>query len=69
MLSPSYKRVCVAHVRSRLLVSERRTRAVIGQPRATQRRRLRVRDDEAALMADDVLQCLTDLFVEHGPPE
>ena len=20
-------------------------------------------------MADDVLQCLTDLFVEHGPPE
>jgi putative transposase len=34
----------------------------------TQRRRP-LRDDEAALMADDVLQYLTDLFVEHGPPE
>ena len=55
-------------MRSRLLVSERRTCAVVGQPRVTQRRRP-LRDDEAALMADDVLQCLTDLFVEHGPPE
>jgi putative transposase len=55
-------------VRSRLLVSERRTCAVVGQPRVTQRRRP-LRDDEAALMADDVLQYLTDLFVEHGPPE
>jgi hypothetical protein len=38
-------------VRSRLLVSERRTCAVVGQPRETQRRRLRVRNDEAALTA------------------
>jgi hypothetical protein len=51
-----------------MLVSERRTCAVVGQPRVTQRRRP-LRDDEAALMADDVLQYLTDLFVEHGPPE
>jgi hypothetical protein len=36
-------------VRSRLAVSERRTCAVVGQPRATQRRRPQVRDDEAAL--------------------
>jgi putative transposase len=36
-------------VRSRLAVSERRSCAVIGQPRATQRRRPQVRDDEAAL--------------------
>jgi putative transposase len=34
---------------SRLPVSERRTYAVVGQPRATQRRRPRVRNDEAAL--------------------
>ena len=36
-------------MRSRLPVSERRTCAVVGQPRATQRRRPQVRDDEAAL--------------------
>ena len=39
------------HVRSRLPVSERRACAVIGQARATQRRRPEVRDDEAALTA------------------
>ncbi|NDH63757.1 MAG: IS3 family transposase [Alphaproteobacteria bacterium] len=51
ILSPSRKRACVAHVRSRLPVSERRTCAVVGQPRATQRRRPQARDDEAALTA------------------
>ena len=38
-------------MRSRLPVSERRACAVIGQARATQRRRPEVRDDEAALTA------------------
>jgi len=38
-------------VRSRLPVSERRACAVIGQARATQRRRTGARDDEAALTA------------------
>jgi putative transposase len=41
-------------VRSQLQVSERRACLVVGQPRATQRRRLKVRDDEAALTADIV---------------
>jgi putative transposase len=49
ILSPSRKRACVEHARSRLPVSERRTCAVVGQPRATQHRRPQVRDDEAAL--------------------
>jgi len=44
----------VEHVRSRLPVSERRACAVIGQARATQRRRPEVRDDEAALTACSV---------------
>ncbi|MGH7486086.1 MAG: IS3 family transposase [bacterium] len=51
ILSPSRKRACVAHVRSRLPVSERRACTVVGQPRATQRRRLKTSDDEAALTA------------------
>ena len=38
-------------MRSRLPVSERRTCAVVGQPRATQRRRPQVRDDDAGLTA------------------
>lgn len=37
------------HVRSRLAVSERRACRIVGQARATQRRRPQVRDDEAAL--------------------
>ena len=37
------------HVRSQLPVSERRACEVVGQPRATQRREPKVRDDEAAL--------------------
>ena len=39
------------HVRSRLESSERRACAVVGQPRATQRRHLKTPDDEAALTA------------------
>jgi putative transposase len=35
ILSPSRKRTCVAHVRSRLDVSERRACTIVGQPRAT----------------------------------
>ena len=38
-------------MRSHLAVSERRTCAVVGQPRATQRRHLKTPDDEAALTA------------------
>lgn len=37
------------HVRSQLPVSERRACSVVGQPRATQRRKPKIRDDEAAL--------------------
>jgi putative transposase len=39
----------VDHVRSQLPVSERRACSVVGQPRATQRRRPKTRDDEASL--------------------
>jgi putative transposase len=49
ILSPSRRRDCVEHVRSQAAISERRACAVIGQPRATQRRRPKVRDDEDAL--------------------
>ena len=38
-------------MRSRLQASERRACAVLGQPRATQRRHLKTPDDEAALTA------------------
>ena len=41
ILSPCRKRACVEHVRSHLEVSERRTCAVVGQPRSTQRRHLK----------------------------
>ena len=41
-------------MRSRLQTSERRACAVVGQPRATQRRHLKTPDDEAALTADIV---------------
>ena len=37
------------HVRSRLDVSERRACAVVGQPRATQRRHLKTPDEDVAL--------------------
>jgi putative transposase len=39
----------VDHVRSQLPISERRACSVVGQPRATQRRKPKIRDDEAAL--------------------
>jgi transposase InsO family protein len=51
-------------VRSRLAVSERRTCAVIGQPRATQRRRRQVRDDEAALTV--ALERLATQYGRYG---
>ena len=41
----------MAHVRSRLAVSERRACRIVGQARATQRRRPQVRNDDAALTA------------------
>ena len=41
-------------MRSRLETSERRACAVVGQPRATQRRHRKTPDDEAALTADIV---------------
>ena len=37
------------HVRSQLAISERRACAVVGQSRATQRRKPKLRDDEVAL--------------------
>ena len=48
-MSPSRRRDCVEHVRSRIDVSERRACAVIGQARSTQRRRPAIRDDEESL--------------------
>ena len=48
---PFRRRDCVEHVSSRIDVSERRACTVIGQPRATQRRRPLIRDDGAALTA------------------
>ena len=51
-------------MRSRLAVSERRTCAVIGQPRATQRRRRQVRDDEAALTV--ALERLATQYGRYG---
>jgi len=48
-------------VRERLGVSERRACRVLGQARATQRRRLRARDDEEALVGE-----VTDLASRFG---
>lgn len=41
----------MAHLQQRLDISERRACRTIGQPRSTQRKRHRIRDDEAALSA------------------
>ena len=49
LLSPARRRRCVAAVRERLQVSERRVCRALGQPRATQRYTPRVADDEEAL--------------------
>ncbi|UWP91489.1 IS3 family transposase [Aliiroseovarius crassostreae] len=52
LLSPSRRRVCVDHVRSRFRVSERRACRVLGQHRSTQRRLPVGRADEDRLVAD-----------------
>lgn len=53
-MSPSRRRRAVDHVVDRLRVSERRACAVLRQPRSTQRHRVILRDDEAALTRDIV---------------
>ena len=52
------------HVRSQLPVSERRACGVVGQPRATQRRAPKVRDDEAALT--DAIVRLAKQYGRYG---
>ncbi len=64
MLSPSRKRACVDHVRSHLDVSERRACAVVGQPRATQRRPVKMPDDEAAFTA--AIERLASRYGRYG---
>ncbi|NBP86679.1 MAG: IS3 family transposase [Mycobacteriaceae bacterium] len=54
LLSPARRRACVEAVRAEFRVSERRACAVLRQPRSTQRKPVRGRDDEAALTADIV---------------
>jgi hypothetical protein len=59
----------VQQVRSKLGVSERRACQVIGQPRSTQRRVLRVADDEERLTAAIIeLATLTDATATAGSP-
>ena len=52
------------HVRSQLPVSERRACSVVGQPRATQRRKPKIRDDEAALT--DAIVRLAKTYGRYG---
>src|SRR3712207_1846673 len=52
--SPARRRACVEHVRVAVRVSERRVCRVLGQPRSTQRKPPRGRDDEEQLTADIV---------------
>lgn len=52
LLSPSRRRACIDHVRTRLSVSERRACQVLGQHRSTQRQRPKGRADEELLVAD-----------------
>ena len=52
LLSPSRRRTCIDHVRSRFEVSERRVCRVLGQHRSTQRRLPQGRADEERLIAD-----------------
>src|SRR5664279_4197043 len=54
LLSPARRRACVDRVKAELRVSERRACAVLRQPRSTQRKPARGRDDELALTADIV---------------
>ena len=51
LLSLNRQRQCVLHLQQRLDISERRACRTIGQPRSTQRKPHRVRDDEAPLTA------------------
>jgi putative transposase len=51
-------------VRSQLPVSERRACSVVGQPRATQRRKPKIRDDEAALT--DAIVRLAKKYGRYG---
>jgi putative transposase len=52
LLSPSRRRACIDHVRTRLMVSERRACQVLGQHRSTQRHHPTGRADEELLVAD-----------------
>jgi len=61
VVSPSRRREAVEKVRSELGVSERRACQVIGQPRSTQRRALKVADDEERLMA-----AIIELATQYG---
>jgi putative transposase len=54
----------VNHVRSQLPVSERRACVVVGQSRATQRRKPKIRDDEAALT--EVIVRLAKKYGRYG---
>ena len=61
VLGPERRRACVRHVQAALGVSERRACRTLGQPRSTQRRVRRVRDDEAALT-----EAIVALAAEYG---
>ena len=54
LLSPSRRRKCIEHVRSRLDVTERRTCRILGQPRTTQRRDWKSQGDEYSLIREIV---------------
>ena len=51
-MSPARRRACVAHVKLKPAVSERRACRALGRHRSTQRKAPRGRDDEAALTAE-----------------
>ena len=61
LLSPSRRRACIDHVRSRFEVSERRVCRVLGQHRSTQRRLPQGRAKEEHLIAD-----MIDLTRRYG---
>ena len=54
LLSPAHRRRCIDHVMTKLDVSERLARRVLGQHRSTQRKTPKGRADEAALTAEIV---------------
>jgi putative transposase len=49
-VSPARKREAVTKLRTQLAMSERRACRVLSQPRSSQRRKAKPRDDEAALV-------------------